>query len=139
MDGSTIVWIIVAVVVLLVVLAIAGVFGKKKKTEHDRSRAQELREQAAAQSTGVQQHEAQARETEAEAKAARAEAERRAAEAQRLEAEAADKRSTAAGYREERDERLRQADELDPDRDTSTDDHPATEHTDEHRDGMHRA
>ncbi|MGH3477978.1 MAG: hypothetical protein ACRDQD_14195, partial [Nocardioidaceae bacterium] len=85
------------------------------RTDQNRVRAAELREQANAQATGVQQREAAARETEAKAAQARAEADRKAAEAERLEAEARDRETTAAGYREHREDSLRRADELDPD------------------------
>jgi hypothetical protein len=88
---------------------------KTKRDERNRVRAAELREQAAAQASGLQQHEARAKETEAKAAAARAEAERKAAEAERLEAEAKDRASTAEEARRRHEESLRQADELDPD------------------------
>lgn len=115
MDTSTIVWIVVAAVVVLALLAVIAMMMKKKRDERNRVRANELREQAAAQSTGVQQREAEARQTEAEARRAQAEADQKAAEAERLAAQASDKQSTAATYRQERDENLRQADDLDPD------------------------
>ncbi len=144
MDTSTIVWIVVAAVVVLALLAVIAMAMKKKRDEHNRGRANELREQAAAQSTGVQQREAEARQTEAEARRTQAEADQKAAEAERLAAQASDKQSTAATYRQERDDNLRQADDLDPDAgkdkhdgdsDSSNDTtHQAGEHrADEHR------
>lgn len=108
MDTSTWVWIIVAVIVVIALIALVAGMGAKKRKEHHRERAGELREQAASQATGVQQQEAQARETEARAAQARAEADR-------LEAEAHDKESTAAEARERHNENLREADDLDPD------------------------
>lgn len=123
---SWLIWVIVAIIVIAVIAAVVAASSKRKK-EQNRTRASELREQAAAQATGVQQREAHARETEARAAEARAEAERKQAEAERLEAEARDRHETAAGYREQHAENLRRADELDPDVHTRDEDHPASE------------
>ncbi|NUS51136.1 MAG: hypothetical protein HOQ22_08890, partial [Nocardioidaceae bacterium] len=49
------------------------------------------------------------------------------AEAERLEAEAGDRRSTAETYREQHQETVRQADELDPDVDAAPTDEPTEE------------
>ena len=80
---SWVIWVIVAIVVIAVIAAVVAASNKKKQ-ERNRTRAAELREQAAAQATGVQQREAHAKETEAQAAAARAEADRKQAEAERL-------------------------------------------------------
>ena len=144
MDTSTIVWIVVAAVVVLALLAVIAMAMKKKRDEHNRGRANELREPAAAHSTGVQLRVAAARHPDAAARRAQAEADQKAAEAERLAAQASDKQSTAATYRQERDDNLRQADDLDPDAgkdkhdgdsDSSNDTtHQAGEHrADEHR------
>lgn len=114
---SWLIWVIVAIIVIAVIAAVVAASTKRKK-QQNRTRAGELREQAAAQATGLQQREAHARETEARAAEARAEAERKQAEAERLEAEARDRHETAAGYRDQHVENLRRADELDPDVDT---------------------
>jgi hypothetical protein len=113
----------VAIIVAIVLAA------NKKKKERDRVRATELREQAATQASGLQQREARARETEAEAAAARAEADRKQAEAERLAAQADDHHRSAGAAREEHEEHLRRADELDPDVNTKGDDYtgPGTE------------
>ena len=117
---SWLIWVIVAIIVIAVIAAVVAA-STKRKQEQKRTRAGELREQAAAQATGLQQREAHARETEARAAEARAEADRKQAEAERLEAEARDRHETAAGYRDQHAENLRRADELDPDVDTSRD------------------
>jgi hypothetical protein len=117
---SWLIWVIVAIIVIAVIAAVVAASTKRKQAQN-RTRAGELREQAAAQATGLQQREAHARETEARAAEARAEAERKQAEADRLEAEARDRHETAAGYRDQHAENLRRADELDPDVDTSRD------------------
>jgi len=123
--SSWLIWVIVAIIVIAVIAAViaAVAAAKKRKQENNRNRAGELREQAAAQATGLQQREAHARETEARAAQARAEADRKKAEADRLEAEAADRHGTAESYRQEHEENLRRADELDPDVDTRRDDY----------------
>ena len=115
MDTSDWVWIAVAVIAAVVVIAVIAMLAKRKKAERDRAQAHELREHAAEKVTEVQRHDAIAKETEAKAAQARAEAERKEAEAHRLEAEAMDKQRVASGHREEHQEHLRKADELDPD------------------------
>jgi hypothetical protein len=114
------IWVIVAIIVIAVIAAVVAASTRRKQVQN-RTRAGELREQAAAQATGLQQREAHARETEARAAEARAEADRKRAEAERLEAEARDRHETAAGYRDQHAENLRRADELDPDVDTQRD------------------
>jgi hypothetical protein len=114
---SWLIWVIVAIILIAVIAAVVAASTKRKRAKN-RTRAGELREQAAAQATGLQQREAHARETEARAAQARAEADRKQAEADRLEAEARDRHETAAGYRGQHVENLRRADELDPDVDT---------------------
>jgi FtsZ-interacting cell division protein ZipA len=108
------VWIVIALVVVAL-LAVVAVMANRKKRERNRAQAAELREKALHESTDVQKREALARETEAKAAASRAEADRKAAEAERLEAEAHQRAQAAGQRREEHQERLRQADDLDPD------------------------
>jgi hypothetical protein len=131
---SWVIWVIVAIVVIAVIAAVVAATSKKKQ-ERNRTRAGELREQAAAQATGVQQREAHAKETEARAAEARAEADRKQAEAERLQAEARDRQQTAEGYRDQHAENLRQADELDPDVDTRREDYTGPEGLAEHERG----
>jgi preprotein translocase subunit SecF len=116
------IWLIIAIVVVAIIAAIV-MAGNKKKKERDRSRAGELREEAAVKATDVQQHDARARETEARAAEARAESERKQAEADRLAAQAQDRTRTADEHREEHQEHLRRADELDPDVDHKSDEY----------------
>ncbi len=114
MDTSTVVWIIVAVIAVLILAAVVGAMLTKQKKERDRGHAGELREQASTQAAGVQQREAEARETDARARQAQAEADRKAAEAERLQADSVDRQSAAASNRDEHDATVRQADKLDP-------------------------
>lgn len=114
MESSSWLWILLAVVALVVLVAVI-MAGRKKKLERDRERAHELREEAATKATDLQKREAHAREVEADAARARAEADRKAAEAERLEAEARERAGAASAARAEHDSRLREADKLDPD------------------------
>ena len=115
MSTESIIWLVVVAVVVIAIIAAVAAAANKRKKAHNRERAAEIREYATTQATKLEKHEARARETEAAAAASRAEAERKAAEAQRLEAEAAERQHVAAAHRDEHQEQLRRADELDPD------------------------
>jgi type VI protein secretion system component VasK len=118
MDSSTVIWIIIGVIVALVVIAAVVALGRRasaRKAEHNRQRAGELREQAAATEEGIRRHQAEVAATEARARELRAEADRKQAEAKRVEAEVRDRRSTLTAHVQRRDEALAEADELDPD------------------------
>jgi hypothetical protein len=143
---SWIIWVVIAIVVIAILAAIVLAGGKKKK-ERDREHAGELRDQAAARAPELKKTEAHARETEAQAAAARAEADRKQAEADRLEAEATNRHQSAAEIRDEHQEHLRKADELDPDVNTKSEDYTgpdtaatvsarAAERDDHHDDGQ---
>ena len=85
MTTSSIVWIVVvAVAAVLLVAAIAWV-ARKKRTEHRRVQAGDIRDKAVEQSHEVGQREALADETAAKARAAQAEAEAMAAHAAGLQ------------------------------------------------------
>lgn len=131
MESSTWLWILLAVVALVVLVAVI-MAGRKKKLERDRQRAHELREEAATKATDLQKREAQAREVEADAARARAEADRKAAEAERLEAEARERAGAASAARAEHDAHLREADKLDPDVDHKSAQAEVGEHGPEH-------
>jgi hypothetical protein len=115
MSTATLIWIVVAVVVVVAAVVAAVALGRRQRVNRDRTRAEELRQQADSQASGLARHTALADETEASAAAARAEAERKQAEAARLEAEANDRRSTLEEHRSMHEETLRRADEIDPD------------------------
>lgn len=137
MDTSTVIWVIVAIVVVLAVIAGVVALTRRtsaKKQERDRERAGELRAQAAATHEGIKRHQAEADAADARAREMRAEADRKLAEAKRLEADVRDKKSTLHEHVQRRDEVLRQADDLDPDVET-------TDEADEvdTRSGQHRA
>ncbi len=116
MEGSTIVWIIVAVLVVLALAALVAALMKRRSTEKRRQEAERLRAEA-------HEHESSLRHTEVEAR----EAEARAARA-RLEAEQAEARAMEAkqGYQVHEatvEDRLREADRLDPHVDHSSQDY----------------
>jgi hypothetical protein len=109
MDTDTLIWIIVAAVIVLLLLGLAAVMVSRKKKEQRKAQAAELREDAVARSPRVD-------EADARARAARTEAER--AEAKAREAEQARTVEQA-----EFEDRIREADRLDPAVDTKSDDY----------------
>jgi flagellar basal body-associated protein FliL len=118
MDMSTIIWIIVAVIVVLAVAALIAAMMRKRKAEQQRVHAQHLRREAVSNVDRVQQSDVEAKEAEARAERARLEAER--AEAQAVEAQRAVDMERAT-Y----EDRIREADRIDPDVDHRTNQHRA--------------
>ncbi len=119
MDTSDIVWLVVAVLVVLAVAALVVAMmraRKAKQAERDRLHAEHLRREAAAHAGGVAQTQVQALESEARAKRARAEAER-------AEAEAAEARQALEMEQAKNEDRLREADRIDPEVDTRAKDY----------------
>lgn len=108
MDSGQLVAIIAGIVVVLAIVAVAIILGRKRKAEADRNKAAQIREQAQADEFAAK---------EREAKAARAEADAQQAEvdAERLRREALDRQHEAESARSGSQEQLRKADELDPD------------------------
>ena len=102
------VWIVIAVVVVLAVVGLLVMAANKKKQEHRRTQAEELRTGAQAQSASVLAADRQARDAQADAARARAEAER--AERQAAEASRARDMEHAA-----HEDQIREADRIDPD------------------------
>ena len=130
MDNSTLIWIIVAAVV--VIALVAFVVMRSRGGDAQRHKAEQIRREAAEHEREVRLREAEAAKTDAQARKAAAEADEEAAHAARLSAEADEKAARARelaedartrteeahGVRSEHDERLREADRLDPDVDT---------------------
>jgi hypothetical protein len=102
----------------LLIAAIAWV-ARKKRIEHHRVQAGDIREKAVEQSHKVGQREALADETAAKARAAQAEAEAMAAHAAGLQHQAQARRTDAATSRSEVNRQFGRADKIDPDSDTS--------------------
>jgi hypothetical protein len=100
------IWVIVIVVVVVIAAAVFSMAGKRR-IEQRRTRAGELRQEATGQAAGLTESQRQAEEARAQAELARAEAERAAERASKAE-ESHDVEQ--AGY----EDKLREADRLDP-------------------------
>jgi FtsZ-interacting cell division protein ZipA len=121
MTTSTIVLIVViAVAAILAIAAIAWV-ARKKRTEHRRVEAGDIRNKATDESHKVGQREAFADETAAKARVAQAEADAKAAHAAGLQHQAQVRRSDAATARDEVNQEFERADKIDPDSQTPDD------------------
>jgi FtsZ-interacting cell division protein ZipA len=118
MTTSTIVWIVVAVAAVLLVAVTAWV-ARKKRTEHRRVQAGDIRDKAVEQSHEVGQREALADETAAKARAAQAEAEAMTAHSAGLQHQAQARHTEAATSRSEVNREFERADKIDPDAPTS--------------------
>jgi len=119
MTTSTIIWIVVVVVALSLLVAAIAWVARKKRTEHRRVQAGDIREKAVEQSHEVGQREALADETAAKARAAQAEAEAMAAHSEGLQHQAQARRTDAATSRSELSREFERADKIDPDSPTS--------------------
>ena len=115
METGTIIWIIVAIIIVGGIAAFVLSRSGARRTEADRAKAAEIREQANQHDRELREREASAAETKARAEMARVEAQKRELEAERLAAEADTRSESAAAVRQERDEQLRRADRRDPD------------------------
>jgi FlaG/FlaF family flagellin (archaellin) len=115
MDSSTIIWIIVAVIVVLAIAALVAAALRKKQAEQRRREAEQLRQEAVGNVDTIRQTHVGAKEAEVRAERARLEAEQ-------AEAEAAAAQRAVDVERATYEDRLREADRLDPDVD-----HKATE------------
>jgi FtsZ-interacting cell division protein ZipA len=115
MDTSTIVWIVLAVIVVLAIVAFVVSRSRGRRVEAERNKAAEMRNEAAEHDRRLRAQEAESAETRARAQLAEAEAQKRQLEAERLASEAEDRSQSAEAVRRERDERLRLADKRDPD------------------------
>jgi FtsZ-interacting cell division protein ZipA len=112
MSSEQIIWILVAIVVVVAIVGVALAASKRRgtaKAEHRRHEAEQLREDAVAGASGLTASRAQAQEARAEAEVARA----RATEAERR---AAMDEATV-------EDRVREADQVDPDVDHRAEDY----------------
>ncbi|WP_299559181.1 hypothetical protein [uncultured Mycolicibacterium sp.] len=114
MDGNTVVWIVLAVVLVLIVLAVVALLARNRRTAHRRLEAERLREQMDRRAREVQQREHIAAETDARARAAQAEAEAKAAEAARLQGVARTHQEAVGSSREDLQAQQERLAELDP-------------------------
>lgn len=115
MATSSIVWIIVVIVAAALLITAIAWNARKKRTEHRRVQAGDIRDKAVEQSHEVAQREALADETAAKARAAQAEAEAMAAHSAGLQHQAQARRTDAATSRDEVNREFERADKIDPD------------------------
>ena len=113
MATNNMIWIIVAIIVVIGVVAVLA-FVARNKRRH--AQAEQIREEVGRDTQRVEKREAFADETQAKARAARAEAEAKVAEAARLEGTAASHRDAVNTSREDLEARRERADALDPKR-----------------------
>lgn len=127
-------WVVIILIILVVVL-VAGLIwsaARRKKEQQARARADELRSDAAGTAAGHAEQEARARE-------AKAEADRVRAQADQLEAQASQEQRSFDMNRAQEEDRLREADRIDPEVDhTAPDYQPGTAHATS-ADGEHAA
>lgn len=116
MDNATVIWIIVVAVVLVAIVA-AVLFRSQRRSrvDHKRTEAHEIRLQADSDRIAIQRREAETAKVDAAARMAQAEADLRATDAAQLQTQARERSEHARGERSELNEKLRTADEIDPD------------------------
>lgn len=115
MDTTTIFIIIAVLVVVAVVVGVVLSRSGDRRAEAGRAKAAEIREDAAEQGRDLREREASAAEAKAKSELAAAQAQKQQVEAERLEDEARARTQSAGVVREEHDEKLREADQHDPD------------------------
>lgn len=121
METSTLIWIVVAIVVVAAIVALLASRSGQRRAESERAKAAEIREEAQGHDRALREREASAAEARGRAEVAHAEAQQRELEAERLAAEAGNRSDDADAVRRERDEKLRLADSRDPDVRTDAD------------------
>ena len=120
MSASQIVWMIVLAVVIIALIGLVGFVMTKKQREQNRARAGGLRSEAGAAATEIPAAQVRAREAEARA-------ERTRLEAQKAEEDAARANQALSAEQARYEDRVREADRLDPDVDHRAPDyHPDT-------------
>ena len=123
MSSATIVLIIVIAIIVIGLIGLAVWMSGKKKREHRRAEAERIRQEAAAHAGGLEESQVQAREAEARAEQARL-------QAQRAEEEAARAHQGVSQEQALHEDKLREADRLDPNVDHRAEDyHPDTSAT----------
>ncbi len=120
MSTMQIVWIIVLAVVIIALIGLVGYVMNKKKMEQNRARAEGLRSEAGSAATVIPEAQVRAREAEARAERARL-------DAQKAEEDAARANQALSAEQAQYEDRVREADRLDPDVDhRASDYHPDT-------------
>jgi FtsZ-interacting cell division protein ZipA len=104
---ESVVWIIVLAVVIIALIGLVGYVMNKKKREQNRVRAEGLRDEAGAAATEIPEAQVRAREAEARAERARL-------AAQKAEEDAARANQVLSTEEARYEDRIREADRLDP-------------------------
>jgi len=113
--GKTLLWIVVAIIVIAVIIWLFVSARRNRQVEAQRQEAAALRAHAEERLAKVQRYGDRASVTQSMATQARAEAEQKAAEARRLEQAGAMHQATAEAARQEHELLGRRADRIDPD------------------------
>lgn len=116
MSTGTIVLIIVIALIVVALIGLAAWLSAKKKREQRAAQAESIRHEARSEASGVRESQVQAREAEAKAEQARL-------EAQRAEEQAARAHQGVSQEQALHEERIREADRLDPRVDHKSDDY----------------
>jgi FtsZ-interacting cell division protein ZipA len=114
METETLIWIIVAIVVALLVLGLAAALWSRKQKERRSAQAAQLRREAQARGPDLD-------EADVRARAARVEADRARVEAQQADAKAREAEQARSMEEAEYEDRIREADRLDPSVDHTSD------------------
>lgn len=112
---STTGWIIL-IIVIIIIIALIGFLLNRRNIAQKSARAEELRTEARSQSADMHESDLQARE-------AAAEADRKRAEAERAEQQAQQARQGADVDQAQHEDRMREADRIDPNVDHEADDY----------------
>ena len=111
---STVVWIIVAILVALALVALLVWLSRRRAPTQKTKQADSLRQDAQEREVEVRRRQAEAAEVDARARQAQAEADAKAAQAEQLAATAQEREAAATTSREDLDDQYRTADEIDP-------------------------
>lgn len=116
MSTSQIIWTIVIIVVVIAIIALIAAMMKKRTVEKHRAEADEIRTDASTHASALPDAQLRAREADAEA-------ERKRVEAERAEARAAEEKQGMLREQATYEDRVREADRVDPDVDHEADDY----------------
>jgi len=116
MNNATVIWIIALAVVLVAIVAtVLFRTQRRSRVDHKRTEAREIRQQADSDRIAIQRREAEVAKVDAAARMAQAEADLQATDAALLQTQAQERSENARVERSELNEKLRTADEIDPD------------------------
>jgi len=129
MSNQSILILVIAIVVVLALVAVSAMMMRKRKTEQDHARAEELRSEAAANTSAVDDSRRQAEAADLEAQQKRIEADRARLEAEQAEHQAAQVQQGVQVDEAHHEDTLRTADQVDPTVDHRADGYTPTSDT----------